>query len=106
MEKATSKFIGKNKFDKFIVGFIVGLIAPFIVFFIYYKMYYDFLNFNAYVVDAFMKNVFTPLLSLCVIVNLGIFYFCYWKYYNYAARGIIGATFVYALIVLLLKFVL
>jgi accessory gene regulator protein AgrB len=92
-----------RKIDKFIIGFIIGLIAPIIVFIIYYKLNYDFIKFNAFVEDAFMKSIFAPLLSLCVIINLGIFYFFYYKYLNYAARGVIGATFVYAIIVFMIK---
>jgi hypothetical protein len=61
------------------------------------------LQFNSFVADAFMKSVFAPLLSLCVIINLGLFYLFYWKYLNYAARGVIGATFVYAFIVFIIK---
>lgn len=92
-----------RKIDTFLVGFLIGLIAPIIIFFAYYKLNYDFIKFNSFVADAFMKSVFAPLLSLCVIINLGIFYLFYWKYLNYAARGVIGATFVYAFIVFIIK---
>lgn len=92
-----------RKSDNFIVGFIIGLIAPIIVFYGYYKLNYDFIQFNSFVTDAFVKSIFAPLLSLCVIINLGIFYFFYWKYLNYAARGVIGATFVYAILVFIVK---
>jgi hypothetical protein len=92
-----------RKIDAFWVGFLIGLIAPIIIFFAYYKLNYDFIQFNSFVADAFMKSVFAPLLSLCVIINLGLFYLFYWKYLNYAARGVIGATFVYAFIVFIIK---
>ena len=62
-----------KKLDTFIVGIIIGLVAPVIVFFAYYKINYDFIRFNSFVADAFMKSIFAPLLSLCVIINLGIF---------------------------------
>ena len=92
-----------RKFDNFITGFFIGLLAPIIIFFAYYNLNYDFIQFKAFVADALKKSIFAPLMSLCVIINLGIFYFFYWKYLNYAARGVIGATFVYAIIVFIIK---
>jgi hypothetical protein len=92
-----------RKVDTFIVGFLIGLISPVFIFLGYYQLNYSFIKFNSFVADAFMKSIFAPLLSLCVIINLGIFYLFYWKYFNYAARGVIGATFVYAFIVFIIK---
>jgi hypothetical protein len=92
-----------KKFDTFKVGFLLGIIAPVIIFLLYYKMNYDFIKFNSFVKDAFLKSIFAPLLSLCVIINLGIFYLFYWKFFNYAARGVIGATIVYAIIIFIVK---
>ncbi len=96
----------RNKLDTFGFGFIAGVFAPLLVFLIYYKINFDFIRLNSFIADVFLKNILAPLLSLCVIINLGIFYLFYWKYYNYAARGIIGATLFYALIVLIAKFVI
>ena len=92
-----------KKFDSFKVGFSLGIVAPVIIFFGYYKLNYDFIKFNSFVEDAFMKSIFAPLLSLCVIINLGIFYLFYWKYFNLAARGVIGATIVYAIMIFIVK---
>ncbi len=92
-----------KKADRFLVGFIIGIIAPIIVFIIYYKMYYDFIRIDSFIFDVMVKNIFAPLLSLCAVINLGIFYFFYWKFLNYAARGVVGATFIYAFIVIIIK---
>lgn len=92
-----------RKLDHFAVGFSFGIVAPILVFLAYYKLNYDFITFNSFLMDAFVKSIFAPLLSLCVIINLGIFYLFYWKYLNYAARGTIGATFVYAIVVFIIK---
>lgn len=97
------RFSGAHGADKMWIGFVIGMLAPVIVFLAYYQMNYSFIRFNSFVADAFMKSIFAPLLSLCVIINLGIFYLFYWRYMNYAARGVIAATFVYAIAVFILK---
>jgi predicted lysophospholipase L1 biosynthesis ABC-type transport system permease subunit len=93
-----------KKNDKHLYGLIIGLVAPIIV------MYFVFImRFNGKIspTDFFLKikqlNVLPALLSLCALVNLGVFFLMYKFWYNNAARGIIIATFVVAFIVLVLK---
>ncbi|OQY03984.1 MAG: hypothetical protein B6I20_03865 [Bacteroidetes bacterium 4572_117] len=49
-------------------------------------------------------NIISELVSLCVVPNLLLFFVFMWMNLLKSARGVIGATFIYAMIVLGLKF--
>ena len=70
-----------HKYNKLWVGLVMGILV--------FKM--------------FVSNIFTPLLSLSVVVNLGLFFIFINKNFYYAARGVIFSTIIYAIIVFALK---
>jgi RsiW-degrading membrane proteinase PrsW (M82 family) len=83
-------------------GLIMGLIIPVFVIlgFYFYR--------NAQSISSFIDNIvgmgiISQLVSLCVVPNLLLFFIFMWKNNLRPARGVIGATFIYALIVLSLK---
>jgi len=54
---------------------------------------------------AAAQNLLSPLLSLCAVINLGVFFLFIKINYLQTARGIILSTFLYGLLIVGLKFV-
>ncbi len=94
----------RSKFDSLPLGLILGIIAPIITMLIVY-----FLKFDLYKVDELLnylvaKQVFTKIVSLCVIPNLVLFFIFIRKNYLYSARGVLMATILFAAFVFITKF--
>ncbi|HEY6161912.1 MAG TPA: hypothetical protein VI112_11835 [Bacteroidia bacterium] len=93
----------KTRFDHLLIGAALGLVAPVIVLLIFYVIRYSHISFGRFLQMVNMEGTFSPRISLCVIVNLLIFYLFIWTNRYYSARGVILATFVYAGLVIYLK---
>ena len=96
----------RSKFDALSLGLILGIVAPLLTLLIVY-----FLKFNLYQIDELLdylvtKQVFTKIISLCVIPNLLLFFIFIRKNYLYSARGVLMATILFAVFVFITKFVL
>ena len=78
------------------LGAITGLIAPLISLFVFYLVKYSQISFSKFFNDILLGyNILLPVISLCVIVNLLVFFIFIWTNRNYSARGVLLATFVY-----------
>lgn len=93
----------KFDFDRTWLGFVCGLLAPWLVMLIYYRVNYYYLQPDSFLYKTFVQLVFVPLLSLCVIANLGVFFLFIWRDKNASAKGVIMATFLYAIYVFAVK---
>lgn len=96
----------KSKFDALPLGLILGIAAPIITMLIVY-----FTKFNLYKIDELLdylvaKELFTKIVSLCVIPNLVLFFIFIRKNYLYSARGVLMATILFAVFVFITKFAL
>ncbi len=96
----------RSKFDSLSLGLILGIAAPIIAMLIIYL-----LKFNLYKADEVLdylvaKQVFTKIVSLCVIPNLLLFFIFIRKNYLYSARGVLMATILFAVFVFITKFAL
>lgn len=92
--------------DLLVFGFMAGLLAPSIGIFGFYAF-----NFNTHELSDFFQlsikeKLLSPLLSLCCVINLGIFYLSIHFERFKIAKGIILATFLYGFAIVLLKFFL
>ncbi|MEO6883884.1 MAG: hypothetical protein ABI199_07650 [Bacteroidia bacterium] len=94
----------KIKKDVLILGLSLGIIAPAIAFFCYYKMNYRGMPFISFFRYLKVGAIFAPVVSLCVLVNLGVFFGFIWTDNYRSARGVLIATFLYAGLVCYLKF--
>ncbi|MCF8370297.1 MAG: hypothetical protein K9H64_01660 [Bacteroidales bacterium] len=94
----------RSKFDAPYIGLLVGIIVPLIGLFVFYKYNFQTLDFREFIDHVIRINRIPQLLSLSVIANLAVFYLFIWKKFYYSARGVIGATFIYVLVVLILKY--
>ena len=96
----------KSKLDKFYVGLTLGLILPSILMYLYWQVNYGYMDLNKFIQFTSMGQIHVKLISLFTAVNLGLFFLFIWRNHNLAARGVLGATFLYTLVVVVVKFIL
>ncbi len=92
--------------DSMIIGVIAGLLGPTLGILIFYFSNFSDQAFGDFLHVSVSQKLLSPLLSLCAIINLGIFYLFLQFDYLYTARGIILSTLIYGLTIVVLKFVL
>ena len=87
----------KKKFDSLWIGAVAGLISPLISLFGFYLAKYSHLSFSQFFSQVLLGyDILTPVISLCVIINLLVFFIFIWTNRNHSARGVLLATFIYA----------
>lgn len=90
--------------DRYWHGYLPGLVLPAALFFVFYFLRYSARwTLSEYWERIWVNGIFLPLVSLFVLVNLGVFFLYFQTYRHNAARGVIMATFFYALAVMVLK---
>lgn len=92
--------------DNLVLGLLLGILLPVLgVLGFYYSKFasVDLLNFFQV---ATKHKVLSPMLSLCAVLNLATFFLFLNKNYYLTARGIILATIIYGITIVVLKFVL
>lgn len=94
----------RSKFDAPLVGLLFGIIVPLIGLVIFYKFNIKTLDFTEFINFVNRKDMMPQLLSLSVVANLGVFFIFIWKKFYFSARGVIMATFIYTIVVLILKY--
>ena len=95
----------RNRFDRILSGWLIGTLVPLVIFLITYLVKYRELEFVVFLKDLWQMKMLLKLMSLCVYANLGLFFLFYRLKYDLAARGVIMATFMYALLVLVAKLI-
>jgi hypothetical protein len=94
----------KNKFDHLLIGLLVGLLAPTIGIAIFYSSRFSGNNLALFLTVSVQEKMLSPLLSLCAVINLAVFYLFIHFEKLQTGKGIILATFVYGFVIVLLKF--
>ncbi len=95
------------KCNKLYIGLIIGLILPVITsWLIFYFRFGNSLSLNEFVTGLMEAHGFTKLLSISVLPNLIVFLIAIKLDRLLAARGIVTATLIYAVAVIILRFVL
>jgi hypothetical protein len=95
----------EKQFDNLYLGIFSGISAPVISFYIFcYYMYPD--DRISDVLKKYIENnVLTHVLSLSLIANLILFFLFLSANNELSARGVLYATFIYAVVVIFLKFI-
>lgn len=93
----------KNKYDLFGLGMLAGMLLPPIIFIVVYFVGEQSVSFITYLKSLWKLNALLKVGSLCVFANLSIFWVYLWLKYERAARGVLGATLIYAFVVLISK---
>ncbi len=90
----------KNKMS---TGIIIGLLSPPLAFYLFYLLKFG----DSSVVDLLKgyaeRKVLTHVISLSVLINLPVFFGLLGINREQTARGVLGATLIYAFVVLIMK---
>ena len=96
----------RSKFDSVWIGLIIGLLFPVLSSYIYGKLNFKTLNFSEFIHQIIMVHKITQLLSLSLVGNIAVFFLFNWRNYLYSMRGMLIATFIYAAVVVILKYLI
>jgi hypothetical protein len=92
--------------DSTILGLIIGLIAPMLVILGFWLVSFGQISLYAFYKLMIESTNLPGLLSIGLLGNLGAFFVFYRMKLDVSARGVITATFLYGLVIVILKFVL
>ena len=92
-----------SRFDKFMMGFVGGVIIPLIILIVIILVKKTEDNFFGYLVLIQQYGILAKLYSLSLIPNLLLFFVFMRLNWIRSARGVIGAMFIAAIFILLLK---
>jgi hypothetical protein len=93
------------KYDKLLYGILAGFLLPVIIGLIVFLFTSADLTFKEYLVKLFLANIMTHAISLCVFSNIIIFFMFLRFDMLRAARGVLGMTIVWAVIVFIVKII-
>lgn len=93
----------KNKFDVLGFGLLSGMVLPLVIFMAIYLVGENSVVFSVYLKSLWQLNALLKVGSLCVLGNLAVFWIFLSMKYEKAARGVLGATLLYAFVVLISK---
>ncbi len=91
----------RRRANKIWIGLVLGIVLPFFVMFIFYLSTYSFLTVPDFLRRMAFAAIFFKLLSLCAVINLGVFFLFYKTRNDRAARGVIMATLLFAVAVII-----
>jgi hypothetical protein len=92
-----------KKYDSMWIGLAGGLLAPLLLFVIYFSIRDPGLHIADQVNRMAEANVLAYYVSLCALANLLLFFVFLRMNAERAARGVLGATILYAFTVIFLK---
>jgi hypothetical protein len=95
-----------SRYNDVRLGLAAGLIVPLITVFIFYLVKFNHYSLVEFFSAMISRNVLSSLLSICVIPNLLIFFIFIWTNMLYTARGVLMATFVFAVMVVIVKYLI
>ena len=93
----------KKRFDQTGIGLIIGFFVPVLVFLIVYVLGNHNVSLSEFADGLWKIHALIKLGSLCIFVNSIVFMGFIRMKYEKTARGILGATIVYAMVVLISK---
>jgi hypothetical protein len=93
-----------EKFNKLLIGLIPGIIVPIITFIISWNIVYSG-TLAEYYERAHSFSHLSGLISLSILPNLLLFFVAIWLEIYRTARGVILATFLMAIVMLIIKYI-
>jgi hypothetical protein len=87
--------------DSLVIGFLAGFFVPLLIFFAVYIFGEQDVTFINFIKNMWKLQALIKLMSLCVFANLLVFMGFIRLKYDRAARGVLGATILYAIGVLI-----
>jgi hypothetical protein len=92
-----------KKFDRLEIGLIVGFLIPVLIFFAVFYFSESTVSFRSYVKSLWHLQTLIKVGSLCVFTNTAAFWGFLKIKYEKAARGVLGATIIYAIFIFIAK---
>jgi hypothetical protein len=86
------------------IGIIAGLLIPLFSLLVFNLTAFEDMSIGEFVKHILSRGKLSSVLSLGVISNLLVFFIFIWLNYLYSARGVVAATLVYGLLIVLSKF--
>ena len=86
------------------MGLIIGLIAPLLVMLGFWKFQFGHTGLIGFYEVMVQSGNLPGLISIGLLGNLGAFFVFYRQKLDISARGVIMATFLYGLVIVILKF--
>ncbi len=94
----------KSKYNKLWLGLVLGIIIPIITIIIFSLFKSDVKNIVEFIQFTLSISALSNILSLCALPNLAIFYLFLNKELYYSARGVIFATLIWAILVVITRY--
>jgi hypothetical protein len=95
-----------NRWNHLLIGLFLGLLSPLAALFIYLKLNSRDSSFMEMLQGFSERKVLSHVVSLSVIINLLVFFIFIWLHKDRSAKGVLGATIIYGLLIVALKFLL
>ncbi len=89
--------------DTFLRGFLPAAVFPFGGAVIFYLLFFGYMQFESFLDHIVSTSQWISVLSLGVILNLALFFLFIRSGADRSARGVLGATFLYAFLVVYFK---
>ena len=93
-----------KKLDKIYWGAALGIIVPALALLIFYLLKYNYLSLGEFLRGFHQMGILTHIVSLAVIPNLILFFAFMRKNYLRGGRGGLLATFIFAFLVMVIRF--
>lgn len=91
----------KRKFDTLVAGLFTGLLLPVCIFTGVFLLRESSMAFSDYLSSMWRIHALVKIASLCVLPNVAAFWVFLSLKFERAARGVLGATLLYAFLVLI-----
>lgn len=88
------------------IGLVTGLLVPVIALLVFYLVFFNRLSPGEFLEGLIVRGKLSSVISLGVIPNLLVFFIFIWLNYLYSARGVLAATLIFALLVVITKFLI
>ena len=95
-----------EKYNNLRIGLILGVLAPLLGFIVIYGVAFRGMSLSEYVDLLIYNKKLSSIISLSVIPNLLLFFIFIWLNYLYSARGVLASTLIFALVVVITKFII
>ena len=88
------------------IGLAAGMLIPVITLLIFIHAAYDHLSIGEFIQFMIQRNKLSAMISLVILPDLLVFFIFVWLNYLYSARGVLAATIIFALLVVITKFLI
>ena len=96
----------RTRLNTITFGLIAGLVVPLLALVIFYFVSSSDTPLTAFIGFIVSKKKLSSVISLSLVPDLLVFFIFIWLNYLYSARGVLAAVFLFALIVVLTKFLI